>query len=102
MTMQRAVGIGGRLARLCAALVRARLRPRPGAGWSGGAAVRGLTAGGEGRGGVRAVRPGGGERPAELFVGAPGRGSKAPGWRRPPAPAPPAETLVDSHSGYAT
>src|SRR6266403_1031106 len=65
-------------------------------------AVTGLIAEREGRARVRAVRLADGELPAELVVDATGRGSKAPDWLRTLGLEPPAETLVDSHSGYAT
>src|SRR6266403_834810 len=65
-------------------------------------AVTGLIAEREGRARVRAVRLADGELPAVLIVDATGRGSKAPDWLRTLGLEPPAETLVDSHSGYAT
>jgi len=65
-------------------------------------AVTGLVAERDGRARVRAVRLADGELPAELVVDATGRGSKAPDWLGALGLAPPAETLVDSHSGYAT
>src|SRR5881409_3829780 len=51
---------------------------------------------------VRAVRLADGELAAELVVDASGRGSKAPAWLGALGLEPPAETVVDSHSGYAT
>src|SRR5256886_4430253 len=65
-------------------------------------AATGLIAERDGRARVRAVRLADGELPAELVVDATGRGSKAPDWLRTLRLEPPAETLGDSHSGYAT
>src|SRR3989475_595924 len=106
MTMQRAVVIGGSIAGLCAARVLADYfdrvtvldrdsypaGPLDRAGVPHGRHVHALLAPGRADGG----------RPAALVVDAPGRGSKAPDWRRTRGLEPPAETLVDSHSGYAT
>jgi len=65
-------------------------------------AVTGVVAERAPRARVRAVRLADGELPAELVVDATGRGSKAPAWLGALGFAPTAETLVDSHSGYAT
>ena len=66
------------------------------------AAVTGLVAERDRRARVRAVRLADGELPAELVVDATGRSSRAPDWLRALGLEPPAETVVDSLSGYAT
>ena len=66
------------------------------------AAVTGLVAERRRHPRVRAVRLADGELAAELVVDASGRGSKAPAWLGALGLEPPAETVVDSHSGYAT
>src|SRR6058998_2066985 len=84
------------------AIVRDLLRALPRVELIERTAVTGLIAEREGRARVRAVRLADGELPAELVVDATGRGSKAPDWLRTLGLEPLAETLVDSHSGYAT
>src|SRR5207249_4346301 len=65
-------------------------------------AVTGVVAEREPRARVRAIRLADGELPAELVVDATGRGSQAPDWLRALGLEPPANTVVDSLSGYAT
>jgi len=65
-------------------------------------AVTGLVAEREPRPRLCAVRLADGELPAELVVDATGRGSQAPDWLRALGLEPPADTVVDSLSGYAT
>ncbi|HYR97243.1 MAG TPA: FAD-dependent monooxygenase [Candidatus Binatus sp.] len=70
--------------------------------------VTGLVADGDGRRRARGVRArpraGGPEEvlPADLVVDASGRASKSTEWLRSLGLEPPAETVVDSFSGYAT
>jgi len=65
-------------------------------------AVTGVVAEREPRARVRAIRLADGELPAELVVDATGRGSQAPDWLQALGLEPPANTVVDSRSGYAT
>ena len=83
-------------------VVRDRLRAVPRVELLERTAATGLVAERNGRPRVRAVRLADGELPAELVVDATGRGSKAPDWLRALGLEPPADTVVDSHSGYAT
>src|SRR5438552_11080662 len=83
-------------------IVRDLLRALPRVELVGRTEGTGRVAGRDGRARVRAVRLADGELPAELVIDATGRGWKAPDWLGALGLAPPAETLVDSHSGYAT